>query len=697
MKGYNQNVSFDSTFGINARTFIQVGNPGAFSFDYKYTSFRPDQSFFTASAYNHPDSNFFIAKFKPNGSIDSSYASNGTFFIKRADFGISTILGSGFDSLSRFIIIGKIPSPVESYFFRMRIIRFTASAKIDSSFGVNGIADIPLDCLEPSVANYIITSYKDGRLLITCLVYIHPYPQGVLLRLNENGMLDNSFNNGGKIIFPRGGSNNFYTVNIQGYDERILVGWAGSYCKLYRFNTNGTLDNSFNQSGSVDIDFPFANNGINAMRVLSNKKILISAGSNNGNYLYQFKTNGQRDSTFGSKGYVLYNYGFNTYARDLAEQPDGKIITAGVIQDNLPIPNINTLITRTNIDGSVDSTFDGDGVWFFYYGNRPSSGMKYIGLLPSGKLLFSGLESGSDWVHLATYRMKEIYKAVPIPVNWGSAAAIVIKANCSSEVKLSWSTLSEINTSYFVIKHSTDNTNFNPIAQLAAGGNSTSVKNYEYIHISPQPGNNYYRISVVTTNGQELIYGVVTATVTASSVPLFYWQLHEVLKKQDNDCLFSIKLHFITQQPLLSDSITIEYSKDSLNFAAIGKIAVSTQQVQPINYEYTHLNVVFGKHYYRLKISDPSVPCYSPVYKIYLEDIKHIIVYPVPTLDKLFFSQPLPEGSHIALFDMKGSLVLNKEFLSAASEISLANLASGQYLLKIQAYCSEKVIKVIKL
>ena len=696
---YSQNVSFDSTFGINARTYTQNGNASVFSSVYKFTTVKTDGSFFMAGDYSQPDTNYFVTKFKPSGSIDSSYGVNGKLYIRRANFGINAILGSGIDSSNRLFFVGRMPSPSGPNFFRLRAVRFTADTKVDSSFGTNGIADMPFDNLVSSGINFPVAAYRDGRLLISHFLYENPNYSCGLVRLKENGKLDSSFGVNGKVFLAiSSGLTTFYTLDIQ-RDEKILFTRVyNSALRIFRYNTNGTIDNSFNQNGMISIDYPATFNSVQGIRLLSNNKIILCSGSISGYYLHRFNTNGTRDSTFGGIGYVPYNYGYHTWARDFAEQPDGKILAAGVVQDNQqPIPNINTFITRTNNDGSIDSTFDNDGVWFFNYAGNPSSGMKHIALLQSGKVLFSGLESGQDWVHFVTYRLKEVYASSVPSVVWSNSSVSVIANDCSSQVKINWSTTSETNTSYFKIQHSTNNVQFNTIAQVPAAGNSSSIKNYEYIHAAPQAGNNYYKISVVTNDNREFTNGTSTATVNSSSAPLFQWQAHDVIKRVNSDCGMAFKLHFNTLKPLLSDSVIIEHGTDSLNFTAIARIAVTNSQAQVTSYEYIHQNPAVGKNYYRLRVKDQTNPCYSNVYKAELNDLTNIKIYPVPTNDKIFIKPYLPEGSLVMIFDMKGRLVLNKSIVATTNQIDLPFLASGQYTMKVYVLCNEKVFKFIKM
>src|SRR5262245_30749302 len=81
-KVFGQNISFDSTFGVNARTFTQNGNPSVFSSVYKFTTVNTDGSFFMAGEYSQPDTNYFLTKFKANGNIDSSFATHGKLYIR---------------------------------------------------------------------------------------------------------------------------------------------------------------------------------------------------------------------------------------------------------------------------------------------------------------------------------------------------------------------------------------------------------------------------------------------------------------------------------------------------------------------------------------------------------------------------------------------------------------------------------------
>ena len=80
--------------------------------------------------------------------------------------------------------------------------------------------------------------------------------------------------------------------------------------------------------------------------------------------------------------------------------------------------------------------------------------------------------------------------AAPLPLVWLSFTAI--KQN--QTVLLQWATAQEQNTKNFTLQHSNDGIGWTDIGIQPAAGNSSSTSYYSYVHKSPVPGINYYRI-----------------------------------------------------------------------------------------------------------------------------------------------------------------------------------------------------------
>lgn len=85
-----------------------------------------------------------------------------------------------------------------------------------------------------------------------------------------------------------------------------------------------------------------------------------------------------------------------------------------------------------------------------------------------------------------------------LPVTWGAFTA----QERNSRVDLKFSTLTEENTSHFLVQHSTDGVTYHVVANLPAQGNSNTESFYSYTHNSPDlAAVNYYRIQQVDIDG----------------------------------------------------------------------------------------------------------------------------------------------------------------------------------------------------
>jgi pimeloyl-ACP methyl ester carboxylesterase len=63
-----------------------------------------------------------------------------------------------------------------------------------------------------------------------------------------------------------------------------------------------------------------------------------------------------------------------------------------------------------------------------------------------------------------------------------------------NSILLEWATAYERNSDKFVIEKATKDLRFNPIGEVSAKGNSSSLVNYQFVDTNPSEGNNYYRL-----------------------------------------------------------------------------------------------------------------------------------------------------------------------------------------------------------
>jgi uncharacterized delta-60 repeat protein len=153
----------------------------------------------------------------------------------------------------------------------------------------------------------------------------------------------------------------------------------------------GDLDASFDGDGKKVFTFG-GNDAAHAVLVQPNGRIVVAGGGSAANSfcVARLRPNGAFDTTFGAGGKRTISFGGDQEAAfGAALQPDGRIVLVG---DS----DFRVAVARLNPNGSLDTTFSGDGRRTFSWG--PIGRATAVVVLPNGKLLvggFSGPETGN--------------------------------------------------------------------------------------------------------------------------------------------------------------------------------------------------------------------------------------------------------------------------------------------------------------
>ena len=151
------------------------------------------------------------------------------------------------------------------------------------------------------------------------------------------------------------------------------------------------LDTSFDGNGKKAVTFGGSDTA-QAVLVQPNGRILVAGGGSTAHSfcVVRLRSNGALDTTFGNGGRKTVDFGGdNETAFGAALQPDGKIVLAGDA-------DLDVAVARLNANGSLDTTFSGDGKRKYKWGAL--SRAQAVLVLPNGKLVlagFSGPEGGN--------------------------------------------------------------------------------------------------------------------------------------------------------------------------------------------------------------------------------------------------------------------------------------------------------------
>jgi uncharacterized delta-60 repeat protein len=163
--------------------------------------------------------------------------------------------------------------------------------------------------------------------------------------------LDDSFGDGGGSAFSLEGDQYIYAVKVLDDGGAILAGridnGGDSDVLLVKLNPDGTLDDSFGNGGIVVQDLGTTADSANAMVIEQDGKILIAGQVDGDSYDFvaaRFNDDGSLDGSFGDSGFVRVDFdkGFDI-AAGIALTADGIVIAGKTLDDGKSVPAVATL------------------------------------------------------------------------------------------------------------------------------------------------------------------------------------------------------------------------------------------------------------------------------------------------------------------------------------------------------------------
>jgi uncharacterized delta-60 repeat protein len=276
----------------------------------------------------------------------------------------------------------------------------------DLNYGTNnGAAIFSLGAAAETPKNAAIHA-PSGRLYIAASTDLDAdeafSKNGVLICFNEQGQRENSFDGDGYLIFDSPGkSDEFNGVSIQPDGKIVVVGHSGFYPTVWRFNSNGTLDNTFGNAGMRSLpEVGILKSCLiqpDGKIVASGQGYLASGNTSLASYLVaRFLPNGNPDINFNGTGFIEHRTGTSTSEKDegagesVVLQPDGKIVTCGF---STSFTGENASIIRVNSNGTIDNTFSNDGVWVSAF---PNEDRFYDLKVHNGNIILCGYQRVND-------------------------------------------------------------------------------------------------------------------------------------------------------------------------------------------------------------------------------------------------------------------------------------------------------------
>ena len=359
---YNSNGSLDNTFGTNGKVITDFGSGND---EGKSVIIQSDGKIVVAGgSFNGTDWDIALARYNGDGSLDNTFDSDGkvtTPIGNYDDYAQSIALQSD----GKFVVAGY---SIIGTNYDFAVVRYKNDGSLDTDFGSGG--KVTTSFGNNGDVGYSMVIQSDDKIVVAGYSTVGSNANFALARYNANGGLDTTFSSNGKVTTPIGNiSDKAYSMAIQS-DGKIVLGgmsYNGSDddFALVRYNNDGTLDNTFDADGKVTTAIGNSNDGGSSVAIQADGKIVLAGQSYNGsNYdfaIIRYNSDGGLDNTFDFDGKVTTDFASTSDAvYSLAIQNDDKIVMAGVdwTGSNIDIAvarynNVMTEIEETDSDSKV--------------------------------------------------------------------------------------------------------------------------------------------------------------------------------------------------------------------------------------------------------------------------------------------------------------------------------------------------------
>lgn len=375
-----QYVKIDSSFANNGTLLYNMYNypqtyPVSFG-NYYYSSYVHEEGdFIIAGRHNNGgDNKYFVSAFKHNGLQDTSLFNMGT------NYGLILQSSPSYSENEAMKLLklhdGKFLIMTDQFLNngihqKILVVRLQSNGQIDSTFATNGILASNLYFMynnDRRCARDLYMVDNNKILVIGHDTAASTYSKLKISRYLQDGNIDATYGTNGTYT----SANDFYyqTSFQNANGEILMVGYnssSQSTFKIMKLNSSGNVDAALN---AQTINIPGISGtyqeNISCIRQQTDGKYLITGNFFTWNYVWnsfiiRCNSDGSIDNTFNGNGIKIFNSTTEIYSSPVLYQ-NNKIYIGGWIQKDHSSENKHDyLLMRLNYNGSIDSTFGTNG------------------------------------------------------------------------------------------------------------------------------------------------------------------------------------------------------------------------------------------------------------------------------------------------------------------------------------------------
>lgn len=759
---YNSDGTPDNSFDGDGRTTTDIGSGNDRGLE---MALQPDGKIVVAGAsHNGTNDDFALVRYLTNGSLDNSFDGDGKVVtaIGTGDelalaiailsdgkilAGGSSYTGSNVDmALARYTAAGildnsfdgdgKLTYTLEPDAFAqaneaISSLAIQADGKIvvagfnnngvagnsdlvNARFSSNGVIDAGFSnaiSIVGGTREYVqdMVVQADGKLVLAGYVNEGSGNKFGVVRYLPNGDIDTNFGTDGKVVTDIAINEDLVkAVALQG-DGKIVVAGTGRTITgntdfaVARYLANGTPDNSFDGDGKLLTFLGSEDDGVNAVVVQPDGKIVAAGFGHNGVNsdfaLVRYLTDGTPDASFGTGGKVLTNITpMYEYIHAMGLQPDGKIVVAGTAQGDFAL-------ARYLPNGMLDGGFGSGGIVLTPIGSSADNAYALV-IQPNGYILAAGNSyiGANSVIGVVRYKPDGSLDTGfgiggKVTINPGNALNEAVSIGLQDDLKIivGGTTYTGTQGDIVVARLLPDGT---PDASFDGDGMAIidMMGNSDVAGAMKLYGNRIY-IAATSTSHQLEDFALLSLQNDAVALPLSLRSFRGQVKGDD------VLLEWRTASEQNTAAFHIERRVDGINFQTIGTVEAAGTSMLVQEYSFTDVAPSAGMNYYRLKVVDlDGRISYSGIVTIRLanDGAAGLMAFPNPVQQVLQvrFNAVEHDKVNLQIIDGAGRVVRTGQYVSTGSTLSIPvdvrGLGAGSYTLVVTGKKGRVVKQFIK-
>ena len=338
---------------------------------------------------------FALARYKSRGSLDPTFSGDGKVTTSFGGFSGAIAHSIAIDAQGRIVAGGFTGQPSE-----FTLARYNPDGSLDASFDADGKLTAAIGDSDAAINSVAIDA--EGRIVAGGSSGTFRRADFALARFNPDGSLDASFDGDGKLTTAFGDTDDYATSVAIDADGRIVAGGVSgrpnrSDFALARYNPDGSLDAGFDGDGMLTTRFGSRRDIAHSVAIDSRARIVAGGVKTRrrgrSNFaLARYLPDGSLDASFSRDGKLTTRIRRSNTVSSVAIDPRGRILAGGSSRRSF---NTRFTLARYRSKGRLDRSFSGDGTVTTRIDERFNDANS-MAIDPRGRIVLGGVTNFDD-------------------------------------------------------------------------------------------------------------------------------------------------------------------------------------------------------------------------------------------------------------------------------------------------------------